>query len=498
MTETRTELPAALPSAAEPYRLRWLVLAVVLGAEIMDLLDTTIVNVALPAIRADLGGGTAGMQWIAAGYTLAMAILLITGGRLGDLFGRSRVFVVGAAGFTAASALCVLSISPAMLIGSRVLEGAFGAVMIPQGLGIIRQIFPADEQAKAFGAFGPVMGLAAVAGPIVAGGLIAADLFGSSWRGIFLINLPIGLATLLGAIAVIPDLPPTRRSRLDLTGLALVAAASVLLIYPLVQGRDLGWPVWTFLAMGAAVPLLAIFAQHQRHRAGRRPTLIETSLFGKRAYTGGLLVALAFFTGMTGMLLVFSLYLQLGLRYSALRAGLALLPWSLGIAIGAGLAGAALAPRFGRRVLHAGLLVMVAGLAALIATVQAGGGTVWQFTPSTLVMGIGMGLVLAPLFDIVLAGVDQPELGSASGVLAAIQQLGSALGAAALGTAFLGLAGPDHVGRAHFGHAMTVAALIGIGALLASFGLAFLLPRHARAEPDGGGEPAIPGPAAAR
>jgi predicted MFS family arabinose efflux permease len=249
------------------------------------------------------------------------------------------------------------------------------------------------------------------------------------------------------------------------------------LIYPLVQGRELGWPVWSFLCMGASVPLLVLFAQHQRHRSGRRPTLIETSLFTKRAYSGGLVVALAFFTGMTGMLLVFNLYLQLGLHYSALRAGLALLPWSLGIAVGAGAAGAALAPRFGRRVLHAGLVVMIVGLLSLIWTVHFGGTTVWQFAPSTLVMGIGMGLILAPLFDIVLAGVDQSEVGSASGVLTAIQQLGGSLGAAALGTAFF-----DRLGGGGFGHALSVAGFISVGALLASFGLAFLLPRHARTD----------------
>jgi MFS family permease len=304
---------AQAADAAEPYRWRWVVLFIVLAAEVMDLLDATIVNVAAPSIRRDLGGSYSALQWIAAGYTLAMAVMLITGGRLGDIAGRRRMFLIGAAGFTASSALCALAQSPEMLIGSRVLQGALGAIMLPQGLGLIRMLFPPKEMSTAFGLFGPVMGLSAVGGPVLAGVLINADLFGTGWRMLFLINVPLGLFALVGAWRFMPESRSDRAPRLDLPGMLLVTAGSVLVIYPLVEGRELGWPAWSFALMAAAVPVFAAFAacELRRQRAGSAP-LIEPSLFRNRAYTSGLAVTAIFFAGMAGFMLVFGLYVQLG------------------------------------------------------------------------------------------------------------------------------------------------------------------------------------------
>src|SRR5919201_115693 len=197
MSATAVPMPTA--GAAPPaYRWRWVVLAVVLVAEVMDLLDTTVITIAAPTIRGDLGGGAAAMQWWAAGYTLAFGVLMIVGGRLGDVFGRRRVFVVGIAGFTLASAACALAPSPDALIVTRVLEGGFGALLIPQGLGVIKTVFPPREMGGAFAAFGPVMGLAAIAGPILAGWLVEAALLGTGWRGLFPIHRPLGRGRLLG------------------------------------------------------------------------------------------------------------------------------------------------------------------------------------------------------------------------------------------------------------------------------------------------------------
>nr|BFD88101.1 MFS transporter [Streptomyces sp. Xyl84] len=434
--ETHTESPAP------PYRWRWAALFVILAAEVMDLLDAVVTNIAGPSIRADVGGGASTLQWLAAAYTLAMAVGLVTGGRLGDIHGRRRMFLVGAAGFTAGSLLCAVSMSPQMLIAARVVQGVFGAVMLPQGLGMIKEMFPPKESQKAFGMFGPVMGLSAVCGPVLAGWLVDADYFGTGWRMIFLINLPLGAAALLGALRYLPRTTSDDKPRLDIPGMVLVSLAALLVIFPLVQGREYDWPVWTFLMMGASVVVFVVFGVYEsrRSRAGRDPLVIP-SLFRKRGFSGGMALGLVFFSTMQGFMLVFNLYTQIGLGYSPLKAGLVMVPWSGGMIVGFGIAqGVA---RFGRAVLQAGTLVMAAGVFGVWLTLDLAGSGVgpWQLLPALLVTGIGMGLLMAPFFDIVLAGVDQHETGSASGTMTAVQQLGGAFGVALLGTVFFGLLG---------------------------------------------------------
>ncbi|MEU4679880.1 MFS transporter [Micromonospora sp. NPDC023737] len=470
----------APPSVAEPqpYRWRWLALAVILAAEVMDLLDALVTNLAGPAIRAELGGSASLIQWLGAGYTLAMAIGLITGGRLGDLYGRRRMFLVGVVGFTVASALCALSVSPGMLVASRVAQGLFGAVLLPQGLGIIKEVFPPRELAAAFGAFGPVMGISAVGGPILAGWLVDADLWGTGWRAIFLINLPLGLLAMLGALRFLPESRPAPASRLDLPGVGLVALGAVLLVYPLVQGREQGWPAWMYAMLVAAVVVFAYFARYEvrRQRAGREP-LVVPSLFRRRAFTGGLVAGLAFFTALTGFSLVFSLYLQLGLGYSPLEAGLAGVPQALGMVAAFVIAGTGLARRFGRTLIHTGLVVVLAGVGGMLLTLRLAGPEVtpWRLVPALLVVGFGMGLVMSPFFDIVLSGVEPAETGSASGTLTAVQQLGGALGVAVLGTVFFAQLPDGGAGSAVRATLWVEAALLA-GTVVA----AFLLPRQAR------------------
>lgn len=482
MIDTAATAPSAAPatdrSTGDPRR--WLILAVVLAVECMDLLDSTIVNVAAPSIRADLHASSAALQWIAGGYALALAVGLVTGARLGDIHGRRRLFVLGTIGFTAGSVLCGVAPSTGVLIACRLLQGLSAALMIPQGFGIIRAAFSKEEVPKAFALFGPVIGLSAVLGPILGGALVDLDLFGTGWRLVFLVNLPLGLAAVLGGLRLLPESKPARAPTLDWAGAVLVALAAGLLVYPLVQGREAGWPAWTFLSIGASVVLLGAFAwlARRRERAGRDP-LVTPSVFRKRAFSCGVSVVLLFFAGLSGMMLVFTLYLQLGLGFSAIHAGLRLVPWSLGIAVGAGLGAGLLAPRFGRHVLHGGLATMLAGVVLLLLVVRGAGRgvTSWQLVGPELLCGLGMGLVVAPLFGFVLAGVADDEVGSASGVLNALQQLGAAVGVAVLGTVFFSvLAGSGFL--AGIERVLWVEA----GLLVAAGVLALSLPMHAREE----------------
>jgi EmrB/QacA subfamily drug resistance transporter len=417
------------------------------------------------------------MQWWAAGYTLAFGVLMIVGARLGDIYGRRRVFLVGIAGFTLASMACALAPSPDVLIATRVLQGGFGALLIPQGLGVIKNVFPPKEMGGAFAAFGPVMGLAAIAGPILAGWLTEADLLGTGWRMIFLLNVPLGLLGLFGALKFMPESRSSVRVRLDPLGAVLISTASLAIIYPLVQGRELGWPVWIFALLAAGIALLGVFAIAERRAHGT--PMIEPGLLRNRAYTSGLIVGVVFFAGFAGLCLVVSLFLQLGLRFSPEHAGLTLVPMSLATAVTAG-ASYALMPKFGRKVLQAGLLIVVVALLGLAETVSSGGTGLssMELAPALGVFGLGLGLVFGPLFNVILAGVSDDQVGSASGTLNAVQQLGNSVGVAVLATIFFSVVDHGHGSPTAFIRTVLIAAAL----LAASFALSFLLPRDARME----------------
>jgi EmrB/QacA subfamily drug resistance transporter len=429
--------------ADTPFRYRWIALFVILAVEVMDLLDSLVTTIAGPSIRSELGGSYALIQWLGAAYTLAMAIGLLTGGRLGDIFGRQRMFLLGAAGFTLASLACAVSQAPGELIAARTVQGLFGAIMLPQGLGMIRQMFTdPKEMAKAFGAFGPVMGLGAVAGPILAGWLVDADYFGSGWRMIFFINLPLGIFAVVGALRFLPDSRLPEPPKLDLVGVLFAAGGAFLLLFPLVQGRELDWPVWCFVMLAAGVIVFGVFSyfESRRERKGLDP-LVTPSLFRKRAFTGGLALGMVFFGALIGTGLIFTFYLQIGLGYSPLKAGLSTLPQALGTIVGFGLAAAGLTVKLGRRLLQLGTVMMLLATAGFAYTVWLAGAGInpYQMIPSLLFLGIGMGMAMAPFFNIVLAGVDNHETGSASGALTSVQQLGGAFGIAVLGTIFFAL-----------------------------------------------------------
>src|SRR5256886_10311390 len=433
--------PAATGDGADPRR--WLTLSILLLAAFMNLLDVSIVNIAIPSIQRDLNASYADVQWALAGYTLAYALVLITGGRLGDTFGRKRLFLIGVTGFTVMSALCGAAQSPGQLIAFRVAQGAMGAIMVPQVLAVIQVIFPPAERIKALAGFGVTAGLGTISGPLIGGLLIQHNLFGLDWRPIFLINVPVGIIAVVASAVLVRESRASSPPKLDPVGVVLVSAALLLLLYPLVQGRQLGWPAWTFVSMAVSVPVFALFVWYERVKERRDGSpLAPMRLFGERGFSAGMAIAVTFFLGIASFGLVLTLFLQLGLSFTPLHAGLTFLPFSLGILVSSG-AAARLAPRFGRGVTMAGALVIAAGMAGLIATVHHYGAavTTWELVPGLVAAGLGLGAVIAPLADIVLDRVPKQDAGSASGVFNTGLQLGNSIGIAVIGVIFFGIIG---------------------------------------------------------
>jgi EmrB/QacA subfamily drug resistance transporter len=431
----------SLGAEADPRR--WLTLAILLLAAFMNLLDVSIVNIAIPSIQRDLGASYADLQWALAGFTLAYALVLITGGRLGDIFGRKRLFLIGVAGFTLMSALCGAAQSPGQLIAFRVVQGAMGGIMIPQVLAVIQVTFPPAERIKALAGFGVTAGLGTVSGPLLGGLLIQSSLLGLDWRPIFLINVPVGIVALAASAVIVRESRAPNPPKLDPVGVGLISAALLLLLYPLVQGRQLGWPAWTFASMAASVPMLAAFVGYERIKARKDGSpLVQLRLFGQRAFSVGIAVALTFFLGVTSFALILTLFLQIGLGFTPLHAGLTFVPFSGGVLLASG-AAARLAPKFGRGVTMTGALVIAAGMAGLSLIVRHYGQavTTTELLPGLIVAGLGMGTVLAPLADILLAGVRKEDAGSASGVFNTGIQIGASIGVAVIGVIFFGLLG---------------------------------------------------------
>lgn len=440
-------------------------LPTVLTGVFVTILDFFIVNVAIPAVQRDLHAGTAAIEWVVAGYGLAYGSGLVLGGRLGDVLGRRRMFVLGLAAFTLASVACGLAPDVGVLVAARIAQGVSAALLSPQVLAILRTAYSGPAQARAINRYALTMGLAAVFGQLVGGLLIQADLFGLGWRACFLINVPIGLAALAATRRVVPESRQDGPVRLDLGGAALLTPALAAVLLPLIEGREQGWPLWTWLSFGAAAVLLFGYAR-RRHEA----PLIDLSLFRERAFTTGLLIQLAFTMGMAAYFLVFAVYVQQGRGMDALRAGLVFTP------IGAGyLASSLLAPRlaarFGRQVIALGGLTRAAGLAALFGLVAGQAPVAW-LVPVLAADGFGMGLMLAPIMGTVLARVPPRQAGAAAGVLTTAQQVGGALGVGIVGIIFYGSL--ESGGAAHaFQHGLLYLIVV----VLTAAALVQLLPR---------------------
>jgi MFS family permease len=411
------------PSAPDPRR--WLALAVILFAGFMDLLDVTIVNVTVPSIMRGLHAGYAQAGWIVAGYTLAFAAVLIIAGRLGDIFGRKRLFLAGVAGFTLASALCGVAVGPGMLIATRFVQGAMAGTMVPQILAIIHATFPADERRKAYGFFGAVVGSASAAGLIVGGLLVQWNLFGLGWRPVFLVNVPVGLA-------------------------AMVAG-------------------WFFIRE----------ARSPRARKAWSP-LAVLGLFRIRTFTSGVALLLIFGIAFAAFFFAWTLYMQVGLGWTPMHAGLTAVCFALAASVASGLSVEMLTPRFGRRVLMSGALVNAVGFAGYSLEAAHYGPTInsWQMLAPLIVAGTGFGLVIAPIVDLILTDVPVAHAGSASGLLSTIQELGMALGVALAGavlSAHLG-AGPTR----SYSTAFSITLWYPVGILGVFFAGLFTVPRKVR------------------
>lgn len=451
------------------------VLAVVLMADVLDLVDGTLTSIAAPAIARDIGGGPGFVSWLGTAYTLALGVFLVLGGRLGDRFGQRRLFLLGMAGFTLSSLACGLSINPAMLIAARLAQGAFGALLIPQGMAILTTTFSRAELGIAFSLFGPVLGLSAVAGPLIGGLIIDADIAGLGWRPMFLINIVIGLIGFPIAAWVLPKVPARPDVRLDGQGSLLLGLAMLAAIYGLIDGAQSGWLGRAAIALAGALLLFVAFAWRQATAAS---PIILASLFKSRGFVSGLIVGFAFFATVNGLVFIISLFLQGTLAVSPLGAALRMAPMTVGIIV-ASAAGMALIPRLGRQLVVLGLWVTLLGAALLALAIGTGGGDhVALLSAALFVLGLGMGSCFGTIYDVALGDIAADEAGSASGSLNAAQQLAACTGMAVMSSAFLGEA-PRLTGDGALLFCLAIAG----AAILLSLPLTRLMPRAAPAEP---------------
>jgi EmrB/QacA subfamily drug resistance transporter len=404
--------------------------------------DFFIVNVALQTIHADLHASPAALQLVVAGYAVPYAVLLVLGGRLGDRFGRRRLFLIGIGAFTVVSLACGLAPSPLALIASRAAQGAAAALMVPQVLATVQATMVGARRARAVALYAATVGLAGVIGPLAGGTLVSLDVAGSQWRSIFLVNVPLGALALALAPRVVPATRHERIPQLDTLGALLLGAALVALLVPLTEGPTLGWPLWT-LALVASAPVASaafVVVERRLERSGREP-LLPPSLVRLPGIRRGLFLGVLFFAGFGAFMFATAIALQDGLGLDAFRSGLTLAPMSLTFVI-ASLTNARLAGRYRtRRLITTGALVQAAGLSALIATVSLG----WphldppRLAPAIAIAGYGQGLLVSPLFRTILDGVPATRAGAGSGVLSTMQQASLALGVATLGSLFLSL-----------------------------------------------------------
>ncbi|MEU5988630.1 MFS transporter [Spirillospora sp. NPDC047418] len=453
---------------------------VLLLASFMDLMDSTIVNVALPSIEHSLHTTAAQLEWVVSGYVLTFAAMLIAGGRLGDMLGRRTVFAAGTAGFTLASLWAGLAGSGTELVVVRLAQGLFAGAMVPQVLGTVQALYAPRERAGVYGIAGAVTGLAAVAGPLLGGAFVSGDVLGLGWRAIFLVNVPIGVLVLVGALRLVPQTKTDHPLSPDVLGTVLAAGGVVALVYPLIEGRQAGWPWWTAALFVLAPVLLAAFVVHERARArGGRALLLPLRLFADRGFSAGLIVQLSFQASMIGFLFVLSITVQSGFGFSAWQAGLVVLPFSIAAAFTSG-AAAALVAKAGRTLVAMGALLQAAGAGWSIAAVAGTSHpTVAGLIGPMAVAGAGLGLVLVPLTDVVLAAVPVDDAGSASGTLSTFQQAGGALGIAIVGTVFFDSAASGRELGGAFGVAAWIVVALGLLAALAGLLLPHVRPAGA-------------------
>ncbi len=470
------------PAAAGGYPRRWLAAIVMIVGALMDMIDVTIVNVALPTIRGDLHASATQLEWVVSAYMLAFAAALIIAGNLGDLFGRKKVFLCGVAVFGLASLAAGLSGSGAELIAARVVQGTAAAAMAPQVLATFRAIFSGAERGKAFSIYGAMLGFASAVGLLLGGVLTEANLFGWSWRAVFFVNIPVAACALIAGLRFVPETRDPGARRPDVPGAVLLAGSLVAIVYPLLEGRQLGWPAWVWVLFAGGVAGLGVLGLLEARRAGRRADgpapLLQARLFRVPAFAAGLGVQMAFAAGLQGFFLALALWLQAGEHFSPLKAGLTAVAFSAGSFLGAPVA-VPLARRYGRSVLAIGGVLMAAGIAgvSLAASHVGVNGSPWPVVPGLVVCGAGLALLIIPLVNVVLAAVPVEAAGGASGLFSTAQQLGGAVGVALLGTVFFG-----YLSGHSFEASIVHIAPYAMGAFALCAVLSMLLPRAAVAE----------------
>ncbi len=474
----RTEAPgpglSPAGTGATP-RLSTLGLITVLLGAFLPMLDFFIVNVALPTIDRDLTAGPATLELFVAGYGIAYAVLLVLGGRLGDLFGRRRLFIAGSIAFGLTSLACGIAPTALALVAARVAQGAASALMLPQALATIQSATQGERKARAMGIYGAVGGISVVIGQVLGGVLLSADLFGTGWRLIFLVNVPVAAAAALLALRSVPETRSADPARVDLPGTALLAASLLALLVPLMEGRALGWPWWTWALLAAFPFLVAAFVRVERRseRAGAVP-LLPFSLLRIHGLRTGLTMAVPFFAGFGGFMLVMAVALQQGPHEGPIASGLAMVPMAVGF-FTASLAGPRLLNRFGSKVITTGAVVQLVGLAVLALTV----GLDWSglsplvLLPGMAIAGTGQGLVMPPLIRLILSEIPAARAGVGGGMFATTQQSSLALGIATLGTLFLTLAPSEGM---H--HALTLVLALQVALTVVVVALSTRLPRH--------------------
>jgi MFS family permease len=428
--------------AALSERQKSLAFFTVLIVVVLEVADSTIVNTALPAIKAALGASPAAMQWIVAGYLLCLGSLLLLGGRLGDAFGYRRMFLIGVSCFVAASVLCGLAQSPAQLVLARIAQGAAGAMMGPQTMAIVQLLYTPIERVSRLAWFGIIVGLSAIVGPIIGGVLIEWNPFGLGWRLIFLINLPVGALALMLGRSTLPMIKPSGELRIDPVGAGLFAFGFGGVLLALIQGAELGWPLWAFALIAGGAMLAGLgWRRAVRRRRGGEPAIIEPGLFALRTFRWGIVAALAFSSGAMGFLLILAVSLQQGLGLSPLATALIHIPFGLGVMLGVGLIGPRLLPRFGRWLPLSGGVMMLTGILSALALVGGGASGGVALIGALALGGAGFGTLSGPLGPIVVAEVDRAHAGTASATMRTAQQLGGSFGIAIVGAAYFSAGG---------------------------------------------------------
>jgi EmrB/QacA subfamily drug resistance transporter len=454
-------------------------LPVILSAMFMAMFDYFVVNVAAPSFQHDLHATDAGLELVVGGYGFAYAAGLITGGRLGDLLGYKRMFILGMATFTLASLACGLATDSTTLIVARLLQGATAAAMVPQLLALINVVYPVEERPRAMAWFGATIGIGSVAGQVFGGALLELNLFHLGWRPIFLVNVPIGIVAVILAARWLPATRAAHRPRFDPIGALAIAASIALALVPMILGRSEGWPLWTWISLVASVPAMALSLRWEASlaRRGGAP-MVDLTLFRERSFSVGLALSGLMLAMFGGFMLAMTLFLQGGLHMSPVRAGLIFGPLGLAFATSSMLARSVTA-RVGSRVIAIGASFSTVGLILLGILLAARGSAITSvdLLPSMILVGTGNGLVLPSLVGSVLAGIKSKNAGAAAGMLVTAQQFGGAAGVTVIGTVFFSALGAHPL----FGDYVTALRwvdAVDVVAILAILAMAFLLPKR--------------------